>query len=47
MPSMQDFEEAGEVLGKIYLKNKKHVNKTIKYTFMIAIIVVGIKFFLM
>lgn len=47
MPSMQDFEEAGEVLGKIYLKNKKHVNKTIKYTFMIAIVVVGIKFFLM
>ena len=47
MPRMQDFEEAGEVLGKIYLKNKKHVDKTIKYTCIVAIVVIGIKFFLM
>ena len=47
MPNMQDFEEACEVLGKVYLKNKKNVDKTIKYTCMMAIVVIGIKFFLM
>ena len=44
---MQDFEEAGEILGKLYLKNKKNVNKIIEYTSIIIIIVSGIKFFLM
>ena len=46
MPSMQDFEEVGEVLGKVYLKNKKNVDKTIKYAYPVVILIIVIYFFL-